>query len=165
MTTFVIATEAGIKIEVKQNLKKDQVKKLENNFSEVKDFVEDKGDGVVITAQEKYINLSMMLKQETLCDVILVSSNNIENLMEDTIKFIDSLPEDKKISNDTTNVHAEQQNEDNKKFDDIFEMFKKSFSNAGIFMMVYNPEEHGVHFAGNMNKNFVLSALLVDEDS
>lgn len=154
MKTFIIATEAGIKIEVKENLKKDQVNKLEDNFSEVKDFVEDKGGGIiVITAQQNHIVLDMMLQQAKSLEMIIGASSNMKCLMEDTIKFIDSLSNKFKKENNTDDEISGY-------LDDAFEALHKRFPERAILIMAVDPNEKCFSACGNLNMKAALMLLL-----
>lgn len=166
MITYVIALEAGVKVEVKENLKKDQVKKFEKNFSEVKNFVEDKNRDVVIAAPDKHIILGMMLQKAPTPDMISAVEKKMASLMFEVIEFINDLPKDKKVLDE--DIVSDESKDDIEKatdevFESTFESITKIIPGARVFMEIFDPKLGGIHIAGNLDKSFVLSTLLMNE--
>ena len=157
----IIATEAGIQLELKKALEEDQAKKLEKNFSEVKDFVGDKSSSITVIAQEKHIVLGMMLDQVITPAMLGQAMSQIESLAVDTVNFLDDLPEDEEVIDEDTASNASKDNTE-KAVDEAFESITKAIPDAGVFITVLDPKSGGIHMAGNLKKSFVLSTLLMN---
>ena len=157
----IIATEAGIQLELKKALKEDQVKKLEKNFSEVKDFVGDKSSIITVIAQEKHIVLGMMLDQVITPAMLGQAMTQIDSLMTDTVNFLDDLPEDEKVLDEDIASDKFKDNAE-KATDEAFESIMKAIPDAGVFITILDPKSGDIQMAGNLKKSFVLSTLLMN---
>lgn len=161
MNKFIIATGEGIKIEVKQNLKKAQVEKVEKHFQEIKDFVSDFDDKFTITKVNKDLVLGYMTLPVVDPELIDALSKKSEDLMSITMDFINKLEETQPANGDDLTKDPHDSDVE-KAIDAAFESLKKVVPDGGAFIMVYDPKEDGVHLAGNLNKHLVASLLLVN---
>ena len=155
MNTFVIATEDGIKVEVKENLTKKIAEKMKKFFKEAKEFVSGIDQDIAISLQNRTIVLGVMLATVTSPEIISESCKILEGIMKKVNNFINDLPDEKEV----TAPKDEKALNSKKVIDNAFESIKKGISNVGIFMMVANPEDGHVRIISNLKKNFVISAI------
>ena len=159
MNTFVIATEGGIKIEVKENLTKKFAEKMEKFFKEAKEFVSDIYQDVAISLQDKTTVLGIELPLIVSPEMISGCCERLEDIMKKVNNFINDLPDEGQVA---TPVNEEKKLDSEKAIDNAFESLKKNIPNGGVFMMVFDPETSGIHVAGNLDRGFVLSTLLIN---
>lgn len=161
MGTFIIATEGGIQIEVKKDLTKKQIEKTKKFFSEAKEFVSDIDKDITMSLQDGTIVLGTMLSSLVVPHAVISSyCEKLEGILKKVNNFINDLPNEKEVE-----APKDEKELDTKKaICDAFNSLKKAIPNAGVFIMVFDPNESGAHLAGDLKKNFVLSTLLMNND-
>lgn len=155
----VIATEGVIKIEANQNITKKFAEKMEKFFNEAKRFVSDIDKDVTISLHDRTIVLGTMLAVAVSPEMISESCKILEDIMKKVNNFINDLPDEGQVA---TQVNEEKELDAEKTICDAFNSLKKAIPNAGVFIMVLDPDEAGVHLAGNLDKNFILTTLLMN---
>ena len=160
-TVFIIATEEGIKIEAKQSLKKDQIEKVEKHFDKVRKFVSDFDNDFTVTCINKNLILGYIMPPVVDPDLINAISKKSEDLMDLTMDFVNKLEKTKPTNGDELDKMCTKKDPD-KVIDAAFESIKKAIPNGGAFIMIFDPDSSGIHVAGNLDKNFVLSTLLMN---
>lgn len=168
MKTTVIATEgSGIQVEVKADLIKEFVEKMEKNLKKVKEFVANIDIKVSILLQKRTLILGTMLNDVVDFETISKTSSKLGDIMLKTTNFIRDLPEEEQVKtpveeNKTEAKDAALRIPVSEAVNDAFESLKKSIPDCGIFMMVADPKAFDVHVIGNLDKNFVISTLLMN---
>lgn len=160
MKVFIIAAEAGIKIEAKYDLDTEFAHKAKRYFKQVKEFVADIDKEVMIALQDTNMILGIMsdciIEPKTIQQCI----KRLGNIMVSVNNFINDLPDENKVE---TPVKQENNLDTEEVMDNAFESIQKNIPNAGIFIMVFNPNDSGVHITGNLDRNFVLTTLLMND--
>lgn len=161
MTTRIIASGASIQVEVKDSITKNFAKKTGELFNQVKNLVNDIDKNISISLEEKDMVLVTKLSEIASLQEIVDCCGKMEAVMKQVKEFVvkTTLDECK-----TAAPKDEKELDTKKAICDAFNSLKKAIPSAGVFIMVFDPNESGAHLAGDLKKNFVLSTLLMNND-
>ena len=161
MTKRIIASEASIQVELKQSITKNFAEKVKELFNPVKNLVNDIDKNISILLEEKDIVLVTKLSEIASLQEIVDCCGKMEVIMKQVKEFVIKTTLDERKAAEPKD---EKELDTKKAICDAFNSLKKAIPNAGVFIMVFDPDESGAHLAGDLKKNFVLSTLLVNND-
>lgn len=160
MKKIIYSNPTGISVEVFKKLTVEQNTKVVDFFAEIKDFLACR-NGAAIFAHDplNLLRLAINLPKKTTLSAIEEVSNELETVMNDTIKFIDSLHyevEEKKPSKDEDESSIEEKI--HKCVDELIEADPNR-----AFVLVSINKDGNVIMSGNMNKLIAASILVNSE--
>lgn len=156
MKKIIYSNPAGISVEVCETLTKEQNTKVDDFFAEIKDFLACRNEVAVLAqARQHILRLAVNLPKRTTLNAIEEASNELETVMNDTIKFIDSLHyevEEEKPSKDEDESSIEEKI--HKCVDELIEADPNR-----AFVLVSIDKDGNVIMSGNMNRLIAASIL------